>query len=669
MNLQEDEIINISVIVTIYNHGAGYLKQCLNSLQQQTLENIEIILVDNAATAENKAVIEQYRNDNRFKIIKLEKNKGYGRALNIGLKAAKGEYVAFVDSDDWVEPDMYHTLYGISKNNNADIIKGLFYKCNDGNKTLGMKFSSDKYNKMLTPEEIKEYPLMFGSFWSAIYKRKMLIDNRLFFHEISNPAAEDIMFILETYFYAKSIYITPHIVFNKRLDNPNSSMKTKDPKCWNTLKLYKSLEKFVSEREGEIDKSLLGVKTKREFLNFFWHYKGDITRKRLSFILNYSRIFHYNIKCRHLDETLFNEKELKCFYKVACNPLKFYLEEKFYQKKHSGTHEKRYIFGVQYYCKKKFFEIRQNPQGNFAMTNNVIVSAWFTSGVTEELVNYLTLFYQGRFAYKHLGENDLYYIYLSCLLERGEIKQAKKILNYGKNYFSFDNLYRYIYLCDFARNEGITSEETEKSSYIAHCFDKNIQNESLKKFLAGKSIAVVGNSGRELGLNKGSEIDSHDVVIRFGNFPYEYGKDYGYKTNIWVRTSGGKPGDVEKRAIDKFDFVLWNQDFKHSSIQFGLLDYMYEQCKEFPEKYIYIGQKYRKSFIEASSILLPTTGAMLVWYLDKYLGNIKNADMYGFAFLDGNSEDSAHYYDDKCRITLDHSFDLEVEFLHNYFCK
>lgn len=664
--------MKISVIVSVYNHAVEYLRECLSSLSAQTLEDIEFIIVDNAATAESKEVIKEFeQSDTRFKVIHLTENKGYGRALNIGLKAATGEYVAFVDSDDWAEIDMYEKLYNIAEQNNADIIKGLFYLCRENElKQIGLKFSYSQYNTLLSPEDIKVYPLKFGSFWSAIYKREMVIKNKIFFEEVPVPAAEDIMFILKTYFYAKKIYITPDIVFNKRMDNPNSTMQKKDSKLWIVLKLYKLLEKFISEREKEIDTSLLGVKTKREFLNFSFGYKNDLTKNKLPFIYQYSKLFRYNIKKGHYDKSLFNKSEIKTFEQIAYHPINFYLKELFYTKKMTSTHEKRYLFGVQYYAKRlKITKPAPLSQNNFRQSiMDLILSTWITSGATDELMERLKFLSQSRYTMKNLRE-ELMYIYMACLLEKGKTEDALKILMQCKEYYKFKDLHRYIYVSDFCLQNGISTENSIKSTYIAQCFDKNMNSGILENYLRGKSIAVVGNSGCELGLGKGAEIDAHDVVIRFGNYPLEYTKDYGCKTNIWVRAFGANASDVEKRDMNEYDFVLWNHDFKHYFIQFDSFDYMYESFLKYPQKHVFIGAAIRRKLYNKTFMHLPTSGALTIYYLLEILGSLKTVDAYGFAFLNNDANDTIHYYDKKCRICADHSFKSEVDFLHKLYAE
>lgn len=664
--------MKISVIVSVYNHAVEYLRECLSSLSAQTLEDIEFIIVDNAATAESKEVIKEFeQSDTRFKVIHLTENKGYGRALNIGLKAATGEYVAFVESDDYVSVDAYKNFATLIKNSEFDIIKGLFNKFGQQQEVLGIKFDHRFYNKPLSPHDIPEYPLKYGSFWSAIYKNDFLKNNKILFDEILKPSGEDVTFILRTFLYAKSIYITPHIVYNYRVDNPNSSIRKKDSKVWGLLNLYSMLEKFIEERGDEIDTSLLGVKTKREFLNFYWAYKaGDINKLNLPIILRYSKLFRYNLKKCHYNAKFFNEKEEKIYLQAANHPIIFFIKGLLYKKKITDSHEKRYLFGVQYYAKRlKITKPAPLSQNNFRQSiMDLILSTWITSGATDELMERLKFLSQSRYTMKNLRE-ELMYIYMACLLEKGKTEDALKILMQCKEYYKFKDLHRYIYVSDFCLQNGISTENSIKSTYIAQCFDKNMNSGILENYLRGKSIAVVGNSGCELGLGKGAEIDAHDVVIRFGNYPLEYTKDYGCKTNIWVRAFGANASDVEKRDMNEYDFVLWNHDFKHYFIQFDSFDYMYESFLKYPQKHVFIGAAIRRKLYNKTFMHLPTSGALTIYYLLEILGSLKTVDAYGFAFLNNDANDTIHYYDKKCRICADHSFKSEVDFLHKLYAE
>ena len=117
--------MKLSIIVPVYNMAAEHkLEYCLDSLVNQTLEDYEIIAVDDCSTDESWAILQQYekRFSEKFHAVHSEENKHQGGAKNIGLKLAKGEWIGFIDSDDWIRADMYERLIGKAEETGADLV-------------------------------------------------------------------------------------------------------------------------------------------------------------------------------------------------------------------------------------------------------------------------------------------------------------------------------------------------------------------------------------------------------------------------------------------------------------------------------------------------------------------------------------------------------------------
>ena len=111
----------ISIIIPVYN-SEKLLKQCLDSVLNQTLNNIEIICVDDGSTDNSFEILKEYeKKDNRV-IALTQKNSGAGVARNKGVEIAKGKYIAFIDSDDWIEHDALEKLYNNIENNDSDMV-------------------------------------------------------------------------------------------------------------------------------------------------------------------------------------------------------------------------------------------------------------------------------------------------------------------------------------------------------------------------------------------------------------------------------------------------------------------------------------------------------------------------------------------------------------------
>ena len=120
----------VSVIVPIYG-VEKYIHQCIDSILNQTLEDIEILLIDDGSKDNCPAIIDEYaKQDSRIKAIHQE-NGGYGKAVNNGLSKATGEYIAIVEPDDFIEQNMFEVLYDDAKQNDVDVVKGPYYDYSD----------------------------------------------------------------------------------------------------------------------------------------------------------------------------------------------------------------------------------------------------------------------------------------------------------------------------------------------------------------------------------------------------------------------------------------------------------------------------------------------------------------------------------------------------------
>lgn len=168
-------MIKVSIIVPVYNIEKDLLVKCIDSLINQTLQEKEIILVDDASTKQETIdILNRYNNESKIVIITHSKNKKQGGARNTGLKVAKGEYIGFVDADDYIDLDMYRQLYNKAIEETADIVDCDYLDVDTNGTILKYKKSiSDMNNIMLSS----------GRIWTKIFLKNMLISNKIFFPE------------------------------------------------------------------------------------------------------------------------------------------------------------------------------------------------------------------------------------------------------------------------------------------------------------------------------------------------------------------------------------------------------------------------------------------------------------------------------------------------------
>ncbi len=216
-------MIKVSIIVPIHN-SEKYLPKCISSLLAQTLQEIEIILIDDASTDSSRDKIKQYAKEHpeKIKTILLDENIRQGGARNRGLDIARGEYIAFVDSDDWIEPQMCQALYESA--NNADMVGANYYiDTNTASTPVLLNYSS---NLTFTPPSEKlQYVTNCGLFWGRIYRRDFLQKNNLYFPE--KIFYEDAWFNFMTAVYAANIVkVNQH--FYHYYQSPDSTVRSRN---------------------------------------------------------------------------------------------------------------------------------------------------------------------------------------------------------------------------------------------------------------------------------------------------------------------------------------------------------------------------------------------------------------------------------------------------------
>lgn len=163
-------MIKVSVIVPIYN-SEKYLKKCLDSLVNQTLKEMEFILINDGSTDASEDIITSYH-DKRIKYFKQE-NMGIGATRNRGIKEAKGEYIAFLDSDDYMELDAFLEMYKEASKRNLDIILGDFYQEEDNQEELIKLIDFSDTSLLKSPNLLMDIPL---APWNKLYKRNLIED-------------------------------------------------------------------------------------------------------------------------------------------------------------------------------------------------------------------------------------------------------------------------------------------------------------------------------------------------------------------------------------------------------------------------------------------------------------------------------------------------------------
>lgn len=248
--------MTLSIIVTTFNIE-DYIAQCLESIVNQTIRDIEIIVVDDASTDRTVEVINQFaQKDNRIKTIVFEKNTigGVSSAANAGLEIATGEYVGFADGDDWYELDMFERLLNKAKDYDADVSFCNYLEFDeslnekkvpsDGKKWIGIQGFIHQANQS---DDFKKLFLRFNPVpWRKIYKRTWLESHQRRF-PVGDYFFEDNPFHWQTTILANSIVFDDFIGCYHRLNRPGQSMARADRKLLAMYEHHQTIRGFLQQ--------------------------------------------------------------------------------------------------------------------------------------------------------------------------------------------------------------------------------------------------------------------------------------------------------------------------------------------------------------------------------------------------------------------------------------
>ncbi|WP_052191760.1 glycosyltransferase [Cetobacterium sp. ZWU0022] len=224
--------IDLSIIVPIYN-VEEYLEECLKSIYKLNIKK-EIILVNDESPDNSKIIIEKYKELYPEETIVInQKNKGLSGARNSGLERAKGEYISFIDSDDYIDTQKYEQLFEKVKNQNLDIIVGDYLKFENNQIFQGRRVDEQiKKMEIVTGKEYLEKCIRFNSFreevWDDIFNREFLIKNNLKFKE--KLLHEDTLFFIQALAKAKKVkyFDVKFYMYRQRQGSIMSTLKLKN---------------------------------------------------------------------------------------------------------------------------------------------------------------------------------------------------------------------------------------------------------------------------------------------------------------------------------------------------------------------------------------------------------------------------------------------------------
>ncbi|MDK0703816.1 glycosyltransferase family 2 protein [Clostridium perfringens] len=321
----------ISAIIPVYN-AEKYLVECIESLRNQTLKDIEMIFINDGSKDKSLEILNKYTKiDSRIKVLNQE-NKGPSSARNLGIEISKGDYLSFIDADDFIDKNMYREMYKVCRSLDLDIVvcdrinyyskkNQIYLKELD---LISGKYTKDEINELVIPMLFKD--CAFNSMANKLFKSYIVKKNNIKL-DVDLYYAEDWKFNVDFFRYAKTLFYIDSAYYYYRKGHKSSSTKyDENTFIQNGIKLYNN-RKFYAKYFGLNDKigaydlftimqhciaseiSRNDIKIKNKISNI----RGIINTKEVIEVVNYINIDKLNFKQKLIKILVKNNKSLIIF--------------------------------------------------------------------------------------------------------------------------------------------------------------------------------------------------------------------------------------------------------------------------------------------------------------------------------------------------------------------
>jgi len=318
----------VSIIVPIYN-VSRYLRQCLDSIIGQTLDDIEIICVNDGSSDSSLEILQEYSaNDSRIITIDQE-NHGYGFALNRGIEVAQGTWLGIVESDDWVEKEAFETLVSAATQSSSQIAKANFWlewTSIDQRTELFEYFSVEEDRAIIQPMDYMggEIFRRKPSIWSAIYSMQLVKDNGISFLETPGASFQDTSFTFKVFSLANQMVCLSDAFIHYRQDNEASSINSKN-KAYAVCDEYEEINRFVMQLQSS-HPELKDAMIPAIYDCFMWNYERLDQTLKYPFLKVAARWFTDLLQDRQSLDGLFGDAPWKreSFQAIVKSPMGYH---------------------------------------------------------------------------------------------------------------------------------------------------------------------------------------------------------------------------------------------------------------------------------------------------------------------------------------------------------
>ncbi|WP_195244228.1 glycosyltransferase family 2 protein [Clostridium celatum] len=294
----------LSIIMPVYN-AERYLNKCIESILGQSYNNFELIIINDGSIDGSKEICEYYSaNDKRVKVIN-KTNEGQSAARNDGLKLAKGQYIQFIDADDWLELNACETLIKNIQIEEVDWVLASFNFVGK-NRIEKVNFKSIKYNTNEFVDNMTKYlnHWAFNVLWNKIYKKEIIVANSISFTKELNYS-EDLLFNLKYMKYSNSISIISNNIYNYNKVNEKSSTKQNIKNMYYTQKkAFEVIVKILRDNKWDNKENIVWIQ--KAYVDVIYSYLRSVSLIDIFKNENLRLIFE-DIECKKIMRELWYE--------------------------------------------------------------------------------------------------------------------------------------------------------------------------------------------------------------------------------------------------------------------------------------------------------------------------------------------------------------------------
>ncbi len=318
----------VSILLPSLNSG-DFIRECLESVVNQTLQDIEIICIDAGSTDGTLEILREYeKKDNRLKVIVSDK-KSMGYQYNLGLDVATGDYIGMVETDDWIETNTFESLWTAASRQDVDIVAANHYFYYTKPEIRNLPFENlyrCPYEQIFCPKDVLHSFSVTPLIWSAIYRRSMLEENGIRFNETPGASFQDTSFHFMVMTVAKTAFFLNKYFYHYRRDNESQSINS-GGKVFCICDEASYYEKFLENRPADKQR-LLKPYMAWKYDKYRWNYERIAPQFQWNFLKRFREEFIVHRQAGLLEDNDFSfsasSLPLKNINEILDNPVNFY---------------------------------------------------------------------------------------------------------------------------------------------------------------------------------------------------------------------------------------------------------------------------------------------------------------------------------------------------------